>query len=122
MLVRRRSGDDDTRWQVKLPAAQGRTELRWPLTDSPPKSLPNLLIGVGLAKSLDKVATVPFDYLGALRLLHRLAAKDGTGTAVALEISTGDGRSTVDAPTDPSASRTVTIRSSSGDVSYLGAE
>jgi len=46
----------------------------------------------------------------------------GTGTAVALEISTGDGRSTVDAPTDPSASRTVTIRSSSGDVSYLGAE
>lgn len=46
----------------------------------------------------------------------------GTGTAVALEISTGDGRSTVDAPTDPSATRTVTIRSSSGDVSYLGAE
>lgn len=46
----------------------------------------------------------------------------GTGTAVALEISTGDGRSTVDAPTDPSATRSVTIRASSGDVSYLGAE
>lgn len=46
----------------------------------------------------------------------------GTGAPVALEISTGDGRSTVDAPTDPAASRTVTIRSSSGDVSYLGAE
>lgn len=46
----------------------------------------------------------------------------GTGTPVALQISTGDGRSTVEAPTDPSASRTVTIRSSSGDVSYLSAE
>lgn len=46
----------------------------------------------------------------------------GTGTPVALQISTGDGRSTVEAPTDPAASRTVTIRSSSGDVSYLGAE
>lgn len=46
----------------------------------------------------------------------------GTGTAVALQISTGDGRSTIEAPTDPSATRTVTIRSSSGDVSYLDAE
>lgn len=46
----------------------------------------------------------------------------GTGTPVALQISTGDGRSTVEAPTDPAAARTVTIRSSSGDVSYLGAE
>lgn len=44
----------------------------------------------------------------------------GTGEAVALEISTADGRSTVDAPTDPSAARTVLIRSGSGDVSYLG--
>jgi hypothetical protein len=43
----------------------------------------------------------------------------GTGGPVALDISTGDGRSTVEAPTDPAASRTVTIRSSSGDVSYL---
>lgn len=46
----------------------------------------------------------------------------GTGAPVALDISTGDGRSTVEAPTDPSAARTVTIRTSSGDVSYLGAE
>ena len=46
----------------------------------------------------------------------------GTGKPVALQISTGDGRSTVEAPTDPGSSRTVTIRSSSGDVSYLDAE
>lgn len=44
----------------------------------------------------------------------------GTGAPVALQISTGDGRSTVDAPTDPTASRTVLVRSSSGNVSYLG--
>ena len=46
----------------------------------------------------------------------------GTGDPVALQISTGDGRSTVEAPTDPSASRTVLIRSDAGDVSYLDAE
>lgn len=45
----------------------------------------------------------------------------GTGTPVALAISTGDGRSTVEAPTDPGAPRTVVIRSASGDVSYLDA-
>lgn len=44
-----------------------------------------------------------------------------TGSPVALQISTGDGRSTVEAPTDPASSRTVSIRSSSGDVSYLDA-
>ena len=65
-----------------------------------------------------KVAPMPLWADGG----HKSAQMGGTGTAVALEISTGDGRSTVDAPTDPSATRTVTIRSSSGDVSYLGAE
>ncbi|MEP7762765.1 DUF4097 family beta strand repeat-containing protein [Sanguibacter sp. 25GB23B1] len=45
----------------------------------------------------------------------------GTGSPVALKISTGDGRSTVEAPTDPTSSQTVSIRSSSGDVSYLDA-
>ncbi|WP_163275477.1 DUF4097 family beta strand repeat-containing protein [Cellulomonas iranensis] len=44
----------------------------------------------------------------------------GTGVPVALDMSTSSGRQTVDAPTDPGASRSVTIRSSDGDVSYLG--
>jgi CHAD domain-containing protein len=56
--LRRRSGDDDTGWHVKLPAADGRTELHWPLTDAAPKSLLDLLIGVGLGKTFDHVATV----------------------------------------------------------------
>lgn len=45
------------------------------------------------------------------------AAPDGK--AVALTIETSAGRSTVEAPTDPGASRTVKIRSNDGDVSYL---
>lgn len=43
----------------------------------------------------------------------------GTGEPVALTISTSNGRQTVEAPTDPSAPRTVLIRSSDGNVSYL---
>lgn len=58
VLVRRRSGEDDTGWQVKLPAADGRTELHWPLTDKPPKSLLDLLVGVSLGKPLEQLATV----------------------------------------------------------------
>jgi hypothetical protein len=44
----------------------------------------------------------------------------GTGEPVALTISTSNGRQTVEAPTDPSAPRTVVIRSYDGHVSYLG--
>lgn len=44
----------------------------------------------------------------------------GLGEPVALDISTSNGRQTVDAPTDPAADVHVRIRSSSGDVSYLG--
>lgn len=58
VLVRRRSGEDDTGWQVKLPAADGRTELQWPLTDKPPKSLLDLLVGLSLGKPLEQLATV----------------------------------------------------------------
>ncbi len=48
------------------------------------------------------------------------ATVHGTGEPVALEISTSSGRQTVDAPTDPSAGRRVTVVSSDGDVAYLG--
>jgi len=44
----------------------------------------------------------------------------GDGEPVALTIETSDGRQTVDAPTDPSASPTVRIHTSDGDASYLG--
>ena len=44
----------------------------------------------------------------------------GTGDPVALDIQVVDGRQTVDAPTDPGASRTVGIHVNDGDASYLG--
>ena len=43
----------------------------------------------------------------------------GTGVPVALEISSGNGRTTIEAATDPAARTAVTIRSSDGNVSYL---
>ena len=58
VLLRRRSGDDDTGWQLKMPAADGRTELQWPLTDAPPEGLLELLTGVSLGKDVGEVATV----------------------------------------------------------------
>ncbi|MCC2309411.1 DUF4097 family beta strand repeat-containing protein [Cellulomonas chengniuliangii] len=44
----------------------------------------------------------------------------GPAEPVALTIATNDGRTTVEGPTDPTASRTVVIRSGSGNVAYLG--
>lgn len=44
----------------------------------------------------------------------------GTGVAVALDISTSNGRQTVEAPTDPASAVHVTIRSSNGSVAFLG--
>ena len=58
VLLRRRSGDDDTGWQLKLPASDGRLELHWPLTDIPADAMLDLLTGVGLGKDLSAVATV----------------------------------------------------------------
>lgn len=58
LLLRRRTGDDDSGWQLKVPVADGREELRWPLTDSPPDEVIALLKGVRLGKRVDKVGTI----------------------------------------------------------------
>ncbi len=58
ILLRRRSGDDDTGWQVKVPAAEGRVELHWPPTEGLPDAVRELLTGVTLGKRLDTIATV----------------------------------------------------------------
>ncbi|WP_369370101.1 DUF4097 domain-containing protein [Promicromonospora sp. Populi] len=44
----------------------------------------------------------------------------GDGEAVALTIETSNGDEIIEGPTDPDAERTVEIRSSNGDVAYLG--
>lgn len=58
ILVRRRNGDDDTGWQVKIPADDGRTELHWPLSDDPPEQLTKLLIGVTSGVPVREMATI----------------------------------------------------------------
>jgi hypothetical protein len=43
----------------------------------------------------------------------------GAGTPVALDMSTTNGRQTIDAPTDPNAARWVTIRTTNGAARFL---
>jgi CHAD domain-containing protein len=80
VLLRRRSGDDDTGWQLKMPAAGGRTELHWPLTDAPPDSLVELLRGISLGKKLDTVAT-----MHTIRSRYRI--RDGKADELCAELA-----------------------------------
>jgi CHAD domain-containing protein len=58
VLLRRRDGDDDTGWQLKVPNADGRVEIRTSLTDTPPPELADMLTGMRLGKPLVNVATI----------------------------------------------------------------
>ena len=58
LLLRRRDGDDDTGWRLTIPGAESRTELHWPLSDTPPAELMNLLIGVTGGKQLHNIGTI----------------------------------------------------------------
>jgi CHAD domain-containing protein len=58
IVLRRRDGDDDTGWQLKVPAVDGRIEIRTSLADEPPTELEELLIGLRLGKPLVNVATL----------------------------------------------------------------
>jgi CHAD domain-containing protein len=58
VLLRRRDGDDDTGWQLKVPEADGRLEIRASLTDTPPAELTDMLTGLRLGKPLVNVATI----------------------------------------------------------------
>jgi CHAD domain-containing protein len=58
ILVRRRHGDDDTGWQVKIPDGGDRSELHWPLSDRPPTQMTDLLTGVTCRRPLRELATI----------------------------------------------------------------
>jgi CHAD domain-containing protein len=58
VVLRRRDGDDDTGWQLKVPHTEGRVEIRTALTDAPPAELTELLTGLRLGKPLVNVATI----------------------------------------------------------------
>jgi CHAD domain-containing protein len=58
VVLRRRDGDDDTGWQLKVPDSDGRLEIRTSLADAPPSELEELLTGLRLGKQLVNVATI----------------------------------------------------------------
>lgn len=58
VLLRRRDGDDDIGWQLKVPDAEGRVEIRTELTETPPQELVDALTGIRLGKPLINVATI----------------------------------------------------------------
>jgi CHAD domain-containing protein len=58
IVLRRRDGDDDTGWQLKVPDTEGRIEIHTSLADAPPSELEELLTGLRLGKPLVNVATL----------------------------------------------------------------
>ena len=58
VTFRRRDGDDDIGWQLKVPESVGRLELRTGLADAPPTELTDLLTGLRLGKPLIPIATI----------------------------------------------------------------
>ncbi|MET0900294.1 MAG: CYTH and CHAD domain-containing protein [Mycobacterium sp.] len=57
ILLRRRDGDDDTGWQLRLPSGEA-DELYWPLSDLPPAEAVSLLTGVTGGKQLHNIGTI----------------------------------------------------------------
>jgi CHAD domain-containing protein len=78
VLLRRRDGDDDTGWQLKVPDTEGRVEIRTALSDAPPPELTDALTGMRLGKPLVNVATIRTTrdrYRITDRRRHRLCAE-----------------------------------------------
>jgi CHAD domain-containing protein len=68
LTLRRRLGDVDTGWHLKVPARAGRTELHWPAEgDTPPGEVKNTL-----RPFLRDAAVVPTVRLDVSRTRHRL--------------------------------------------------
>ena len=97
VTLRRRSGDTDAGWQLKVPDRKARTEIRVPLTadDSMPDELATLISGVALGKPVHPVATI-----STVRRRLRMLDSDGnlltevaddTVRATAAAASAGDG-------------------------------
>ena len=58
VVLRRRTGDDDTGWQLKVPDIDGRIGVRTSLAGDLPSELEELLMGLRLGKELLSVATL----------------------------------------------------------------
>jgi CHAD domain-containing protein len=80
VTLRRRTGDDDTGWHLKVPRGDARTEVRLPPTgDDVPPELRELVAVLGDGQPLRAIAA-----LDTVRTIHRLVAESG---AVLAEIA-----------------------------------
>lgn len=86
LTLRRRVGDADTGWQLKVPGAGERTEVRWPPSDIPPAALTTLLRPFVRDKPI-----APMIRLDVTRTRHRIL--DPGGELVA-EVAQDDVRAT----------------------------
>jgi CHAD domain-containing protein len=74
VTLRRRSGDADTGWQLKVPEGKARTEVRLPADDATvPDELAHLVHGVSLGRPLVEVARVRTE-----RAVRRIQAPDAS--------------------------------------------
>jgi CHAD domain-containing protein len=81
LTLRRRTGDSDTGWHLKIPGAGFRTELHWPLAgnEQPPEELRSLIWAFAGTGEL-----LPTVTLRTTRTAHQVIAADG---GVVLELA-----------------------------------
>jgi CHAD domain-containing protein len=77
IVVRRRTGGDDAGWHIKKPAAEGRTELHWPLGDDT-GTVPDAILEPVRAWVRDRDLT-PLARISTRRTALHLLDADGTG-------------------------------------------
>jgi hypothetical protein len=60
VVLRRRRGGSDEGWHIKVPAAEGRTELHWPITDAdaPPSEVVDRVRSRARGRELGVIATL----------------------------------------------------------------
>jgi CHAD domain-containing protein len=86
LTLRRREGDADTGWQLKVPARIGRTELRWPPAEGAPEELASQLHPFVRGRPLVEAVR-----LSVTRVRHRLCDEAG---ALRAEVALDDVRAT----------------------------
>ncbi|MEV6431639.1 CYTH and CHAD domain-containing protein [Nocardia sp. NPDC051463] len=72
LTLRRREGDDESGWQLKIPHSGGRVEVTAQLSDELPHDLAEVVNGAALGRPLNAVARVH-----TLRRRHRILGSEG---------------------------------------------
>ncbi|WP_067675046.1 CYTH and CHAD domain-containing protein [Nocardia miyunensis] len=72
LTLRRREGEDESGWQLKIPAADGRVEVTAAVSEELPSELAEVVNGVALGKPLRAIANIH-----TVRHRHRLLDSNG---------------------------------------------